>query len=91
MCPSPIVLVIGLFKHYCSIWTVHRYNGEAILIDVDYLPRSLQSSTTRCQYTRYKYLIIWEPVVVLIGVLVVSYTISIGILPLSWIKWEGVF
>ena len=91
MCPSPIVLVIGLLKHYCSIWTVYRYNGEIVLIDINHLPCALQSSTARCQYSRYKYLIIWEPVVVLIGVLVVSYTISIGILPLGCIKWEGVF
>ena len=91
MCPSPIVLVIGLFKHHCSIWTIYRYNGEIVFIDVDYLPCALQSSTARCQYTRYKYLVIWEAVVVLIGILIVSYTISICILPLGWIKWEGVF
>ena len=38
---SPIVLVIGLFKYYSSIWTVYRYNGEVVLINIDYLPCAL--------------------------------------------------
>ena len=91
MCPSPIVLVIGLFKHYRSIWTVYRYNREVVLIDVNHLPCALQSCTSWCQYTRYNYLVIWESIVVLIWILIVSYTISIGIFPLGWIKWESVF
>ena len=76
---SPIVLVIGLFKHHCSIWTIYRYNGEVVFIDIDHLPCALQPSATWCQYTRYKYLVIWEAIVVLIGILIVSYTVSIGI------------
>ena len=76
---SPIILVIGLFKYYSSIWTVYRYNGEVVLINIDYLPCALQSSAAWCQYTRYKYLIIWEPIIVLVWILVVSYAVSIGI------------